>query len=75
MTTYTGAGSAVATRRISLNLEISIPWRLLAMGISLFGGADIVGMEGSSGAATGMFFGSYALLAASLTMFISRSGR
>lgn len=75
MMTYVEARTAVSTRRSTITFEIALPWRLLAAAICLFGSADIVGMEGLSGIATGMFFAAYASLAASLTMLITKSGR
>ena len=76
MTTFTATKTSVAPSRVPvIHTEVAVPWRLLAAGICLFGSADIVGMEGFSGASTGMFFAAYTSFAASLTMFINKSGR
>ena len=76
MTTYSAAlNERAVSRRPSVSLEISVPWRLLAVAIALLGTADIVAIDVSSTGATGMLFGAYGLVATASTMFITRRGR
>jgi hypothetical protein len=74
-TTFAAVHRAQAESLSIPKSEISVPWRLLAIGICLFGSADIVAMEGMSAGATATFLGAYTSFAASLTMFLTKAGR
>jgi uncharacterized membrane protein len=75
MTGYAAAAQSARVSGFSLTTEIALPWRLMAIGVVLFGAADIVAGQGAVGAATSMFFGSYGVIAAAFTLLLSRKGR
>ena len=74
-TTFALSAEQAAPRGFSLSTEISLPWRLVAAAIALFGTADIACLEVSEIAGTSMYFGAYGLFAGAATMFINRKAR